>query len=73
MIGWRGASRYYSENYKEAFGLECKAVLKVREEMGLDNLDVMIPFPRTVDEAKKVIKTMASFGLKQGKHGLKVM
>jgi len=73
MIGWRWASRYYSENYKEAFGLECKAVLKVREEMGLDNLDVMIPFPRTVDEAKKVIKTMASFGLKQGKHWLKVM
>ncbi len=73
MIGWRWASRYYSENYKEAFGLECKAVLKVREEMWLDNLDVMIPFPRTVDEAKKVIKTMASFGLKQGKHGLKVM
>lgn len=73
MIGWRGASRYYSESYKEAFGLECKAVLKVREEMGLDNLDVMIPFPRTVDEAKKVIKTMASFGLKQWKNGLKVM
>ena len=73
MIGWRWASRYYSENYKEAFGLECKAVLKVREEMGLDNLDVMIPFPRTVDEAKKVIKTMASFGLKRWKHGLKVM
>ena len=73
MIWWRWASRYYSENYKEAFGLECKAVLKVREEMGLDNLDVMIPFPRTVDEAKKVIKTMASFGLKQWKHGLKVM
>ena len=73
MIGWRWASRYYSENYKEAFGLECKAVLKVREEMWLDNLDVMIPFPRTVDEAKKVIKTMGSFGLKQWKHGLKVM
>lgn len=73
MIGWRWASRYYSEKYKEAFGLECKAVLKVREEMWLDNLDVMIPFPRTVDEAKKVIKTMASFGLKQWKHWLKVM
>lgn len=73
MIGWRWASRYYSEKYREAFGLECKAVLKVREEMGLDNLDVMIPFPRTVDEAKKVIKTMASFGLKQWKNGLKVM
>lgn len=73
MIGWRGASRYYAPKYKEAFSLECKAVLKVREEMGLDNLDVMIPFPRTVEEAKKVIATMAEFGLKQGENGLKVM
>lgn len=73
MIGWRGASRYYSEQYKEAFGLECKGVLKVREEMGLTNLDVMIPFPRTVEEAKKVITTMAEYGLKQGENGLKVM
>ena len=73
MIGWRGASRYYSEQYKEAFGLECKWVLKVREEMGLTNLDVMIPFPRTVEEAKKVIATMAEYGLKQGENGLKVM
>ena len=73
MIGWRGASRYYSEQYKEAFWLECKWVLKVREEMGLTNLDVMIPFPRTVDEAKKVIATMAEYGLKQGDNGLKVM
>lgn len=73
MIGWRGASRYYAPKYKEAFALECKAVLKVREEMGLDNLDVMIPFPRTVEEAKKVIATMAEFGLKQGENGLKVM
>jgi pyruvate,water dikinase len=73
MIGWRGASRYYAENYKEAFGLECKAVLKVREEMGLTNLEVMIPFPRTVSEAKKVVGTMAEFGLKQGENGLKVI
>ena len=73
MIGWRGASRYYSEQYKEAFWLECKWVLKVREEMGLTNLDVMIPFPRTVDEAKKVVATMAEYGLKQGDNGLKVM
>ena len=73
MIGWRGASRYYSEQYKEAFWLECKWVLKVREEMGLSNLDVMIPFPRTVDEAKKVVATMAEYGLKQGDNGLKVM
>ena len=73
MIGWRGASRYYSEQYKEAFWLECKWVLKVREEMGLTNLDVMIPFPRTVDEAKKVVATMAEYALKQGDNGLKVM
>lgn len=73
MIGRRWASRYYSEKYKEAFWLECKAVLKVREEMWLDNLDVMIPFPRTLDEAKKVIKTMSEFGLKQHKNGLQVM
>ena len=73
MIGWRWASRYYSENYKEAFGLECKAVLKVRKEMWLTNLDVMIPFPRTVEEAKKVVATMADYGLKQGDDWLKVM
>jgi len=73
MIGRRWASRYYSEKYKQAFWLECKAVLKVREEMWLDNLDVMIPFPRTLDEAKKVIKTMWEFGLKQHKNWLKVM
>jgi pyruvate,water dikinase len=73
MIGWRGASRYYSEKYKEAFGLECKAILKVRNVMGLTNLEVMIPFPRTVEETKKVIETMASFGLRQGENGLRVI
>ena len=73
MIGWRGASRYYSENYKEAFGLECKAILKVRNIMGLTNVEVMIPFPRTVDEARKVIDTMAGFGLRKGENGLKVI
>ena len=73
MLGWRGASRYYSEKYKEAFGLECKAILKVRKEMGLKNLEVMIPFPRTVAETEKVIATMADFGLKQGEDGLKVI
>ncbi len=73
MIGWRGASRYYSPRYKEAFGLECKAVLKVREEMGLTNLQVMIPFPRTVKEVQNVVDTMAEFGLKQGENGLKVI
>ena len=73
MIGWRGASRYYSAAYKEAFGLECRAILKVREEMGLTNLDVMIPFARTVAETQKVIRTMAEFGLEQGANGLQVI
>jgi len=73
MIGWRGASRYYSEKYKEAFELECRAMLKVRDEMGLTNLEVMIPFPRTVEEASQVIDTMAEFGLGQGENGLKII
>ncbi|WP_022661436.1 phosphoenolpyruvate synthase [Paucidesulfovibrio longus] len=73
MIGWRGASRYYSEDYREAFGLECRAMRKIREDMGLENLEIMIPFPRTVEESKKVIDTMAAYGLKQGENGLKVI
>lgn len=73
MIGWRGASRYYSPNYKEAFGLECRAMKKIREEMGLTNVEIMIPFPRTVEEAKKVIETMAEYGLRQGENGLKII
>ncbi len=73
MIGWRGASRYYSVDYKEAFGLECRAMKKIRDEMGLTNVEIMIPFPRTVTEAKKVIETMAEFGLRQGENGLKII
>src|SRR5260221_6057793 len=72
MIGWRGASRYYSADYKAAFGLECKAIQKVREEMGLMNVAVMIPFCRTVDELIKVKETMAEFGLWQGKEELQL-
>jgi pyruvate, water dikinase len=72
MIGWRGASRYYSPQYKPAFGLECKAIKKVREEMGLTNVAVMIPFCRTVPELLKVKATMHEFGLEQGKDGLLV-
>jgi len=72
MIGWRGASRYYSEGYKEAFGLECKAMKRVREEFGLKNLKLMIPFCRTVKEAKNVIKIMNEYGLKQGENNLEV-
>jgi len=72
MIGWRGASRYYSEKYKKAFALECKALRHVREEMGLYNTAVMIPFCRTVEELVKVKKTMEEFGLAQGKNGLEL-
>lgn len=72
MIGWRGASRYYSSAYKEAFGMECKAIKKVRETMGLINVIVMIPFCRTVEELLKVYKTMDSFGLKRHENGLEV-
>jgi len=72
MIGWRGASRYYSDAYKAAFGLECKAIKKVREEMGLDNVVVMIPFCRTVDELHKVHDVMKEYGLERGKAGLEL-
>jgi pyruvate,water dikinase len=72
MIGWRGASRYYDPRYKEAFLLECRAFKKVRDEMGLTNLVVMVPFCRTPEEGKQVIKTMAEAGLVQGKNGLRV-
>jgi len=72
MIGWRGASRYYSPEYKEAFGLECRAIKKVREKMGLSNVVVMIPFCRTVSELLKVYETMKEFGLERHKDGLEV-
>lgn len=72
MLGWRGACRYYSEGYREGFALECQAIKKVREEIGLDNVIVMIPFCRTVGEAKKVLDEMAVHGLKRGKNGLQV-
>ncbi|MCW3134888.1 MAG: phosphoenolpyruvate synthase [Methanophagales archaeon] len=72
MIGWRGASRYYDDKFKPAFGLECKAIRKVREEMGLTNVKVMVPFCRTPEEGREVIKTMQEFGLKQGENGLEV-
>lgn len=72
MIGWRGASRYYDPRYTEAFGLECKAIERVRDDMGLTNVIPMIPFCRTPDEGRKVIETMASYGLKQGENGLQV-
>jgi pyruvate,water dikinase len=72
MIGFRGASRYYDERYKEAFALECEAILRVRRDMGLSNVKVMIPFCRTLSEGQKVLATMAAAGLERGKDGLEV-
>ena len=72
MIGWRGASRYYSEAYEPAFGMEIKAIKLVREKMGLKNVVVMIPFCRTVGELLKVYETMEKYGLKRGENGLEV-
>ena len=72
MIGWRGASRYYDEKYQEAFKLECKAIKKVREEFGLTNVIVMVPFCRTVEEGKKVLAVMKEAGLERGKNKLQV-
>jgi len=72
MIGWRGASRYYDEKYKPAYGLECHAIKKVRDVMGLTNVKPMIPFCRTPAEGKKVIEVMNEFGLKQGENNLEV-
>ncbi|KAL5344624.1 hypothetical protein ACLOAV_010316 [Pseudogymnoascus australis] len=72
MLGFRGASRYYSPRYKEAFALECRAIKRLREEMGFTNAVVMIPFCRTVGEAKKVLDVMAENGLKRGENSLQV-
>jgi pyruvate,water dikinase len=72
MIGWRGASRYYDEKYKPAFGLECVALKKARNEMGLTNIKPMIPFCRTPEEGRRVIQVMNEYGLKQGENGLEV-
>ncbi len=72
MIGWRGASRYYDEKFKPAFALECKALKKAREEMGLTNIKPMIPFCRTPAEGRKVIEIMNEFGLTQGENDLEI-
>ncbi len=72
MLGFRGASRYYSNLYKEGFALECAAIKRVRETMGLTNLKVMVPFCRTVEEGKKVVSIMEEKGLKSGDKGLEI-
>jgi pyruvate,water dikinase len=72
MLGFRGASRYYNPRYREGFGLECKAMKVVRDEMGLTNVKLMIPFCRTVEEGTKVLHIMEEYGLKQGENELEV-
>ncbi len=72
MLGWRGASRYYSEAYREGFALECRAIRRARETMGFDNVVVMIPFCRTPEEADKVLEAMAERGLRRRQDGLEV-
>ena len=73
MLGFRGASRYISDNFRDCFDLECRALKKVRDEMGLTNVEIMIPFVRTVGEAERVISLLAEKGLKRGENGLKVI
>jgi len=72
MIGFRGASRYYDDRYRDGFVLECKAMKKVRNEMGLNNVKLMVPFCRTIDEAKKVVDVLAQNGIVQGENGLEL-
>lgn len=73
MLGFRGASRYVSDEFADCFALECQAIRRVREDMGLDNVEVMIPFVRTVNEAKQVIDSLAAHGLSRGKHNLRLI
>lgn len=72
MLGFRGASRYYSPRYREGFALECRAIRRLREDLGLRNVIVMIPFCRTVEEARRVLEVMAENGLVRGEEGLQV-
>ncbi len=72
MIGFRGASRYYSEVYEPGFALECQAIRKLREEMGFTNVTIMIPFCRSLEEADKVLEVAARHGLKRGENGLEI-
>ena len=73
MLGFRGASRYVSDNFRDCFELECKALKRVRNEMGLTNVEIMIPFVRTVGEAKQVIELLEKNGLKRGENGLRII
>jgi pyruvate,water dikinase len=72
MLGFRGASRYYSEEYKPGFALECRAIKMAREEIGLDNIKIMIPFCRSLEEADRILEVLSDFGLNRGENGLEV-
>ena len=72
MLGWRGASRYYDEGYRDGFALECRAIVRARDDIGLANIVVMIPFCRTIEEADRVLEVMAEHGLLRGRQGLEV-
>ncbi|MBE9166573.1 hypothetical protein IQ238_03145, partial [Pleurocapsales cyanobacterium LEGE 06147] len=72
MLGFRGASRYYSDRYREGFALECRAIKRVREAIGFDNVIIMIPFCRTLEEADRVLDVLAENGLKRGENGLQL-
>jgi pyruvate,water dikinase len=73
MLGFRGASRYVSENFYDCFQLECRALKKVRDELGLTNVEIMVPFVRTLTEAQRVVELLAANGLKRGDNGLRVI
>jgi pyruvate,water dikinase len=73
MLGFRGASRFVSKDFRDCFELECRALRKVREDMGLENVWAMVPFVRTPEEGREVIEVMKTFGLEQGKHGLRLI
>lgn len=73
MLGFRGASRYISEDFAECFRMECEALKKVRDEMGLTNVEIMVPFVRTVGQARKVVELLAANGLKRGENGLRLI
>lgn len=72
MLGWRGAARYYSEDYADGFALECRALQRVRDTIGFDNVVAMIPFCRTPDEGREVLRVMKEHGLRRGENGLRV-
>ncbi|VVE28386.1 phosphoenolpyruvate synthase [Pandoraea communis] len=73
MLGFRGASRYISEDFAEAFEMECRALKRVRDEMGLTNVEIMVPFVRTLGQAERVVNMLAGYGLKRGENGLKLV